>query len=138
LAYANISTEPGRDAKLLIQAIEGVPAQRKVAREPLESAKNALERANDARRSQDIAHADLLDALALEWAETARDLARAAELEKKVSDVQQKAADVEAKSVRAMAIVEAAVARRGRASERLEGLEPHQDTHQQGAKELKQ
>jgi hypothetical protein len=123
LAYAD-AEQPGKGAKQLIESVESVAAHRQLASEPLGKAKNALERSENARRSQDAAHADMLDALALEWAETARDLTRAAELEKKVSDVQQKGADVEAKTVRAMAIVEAAVARRGRAEEKLKALDP--------------
>lgn len=123
LAYADTSGNAGRQAKELVDSIASVAANRKLAAEPLDKAKDALERSQNARDSQDTAHADLLEQLALEWAETARDLTRAVELEQKASDVQEKAAKVEAKTVRALAIVEAAVARRGRAGEKLEALE---------------
>lgn len=126
LAYADASGGSARKAKQLIESIEATPEQRKVAVDPLEKAKSALERSQNARGSQDSAHADLLAELALEWAEAARDLTRAAELEKKASLLQEKAAKIEAKSVRAMTIVEAAVARRGRAQVKLEALEAGQ------------
>ena len=58
---------------------EGEAAQ--VTAEPVKSAKRALERAHGARAAGDEPHARMLDGLALEWAEAARDLDRAAAAE---------------------------------------------------------
>jgi hypothetical protein len=112
----------GQQAKALLDSLEKAPETKRIARDPLNQARGALERAQSARQSRDEAHAALLDSLALEWAQTARDLASAADLEKRASEVQEQAAKAEAQSVRAQAIVEAAVARRGRARERIEVL----------------
>jgi len=107
----------------LVGLIEAVPAHAALAREPVERARHALGRADDARAAGDRAHAAMLEALGREWAETGADLVRAAEAERKLAEMQLKTADLEAKAVRARALVEQTVARRGRAQEKLEQLE---------------
>ena len=107
----------------LISLLEAVPAHAVLAREPLVRARHGLSRAADARAAGDRAHAAMLEALGREWAETGRDLVRAAEAEKKLSEIQIKTADLETKALRARALVEQTVARRGRAEEKLEQLE---------------
>lgn len=102
-------------AKRAIDLVEASAEGKKLAAEPLKSAKGALERAADARATGDKQHAKLLDALALEWAESASDLTRSATLEQKSAELEAKAAELDAKAVRALAIIEEAVARRGRA-----------------------
>jgi chromosome segregation ATPase len=76
--------------------------------------KDALERATRLRGSGDEAHAKAADGLAREWAETARDLSRAADAETKAADLRRKAVDAQARLERARALVEDGIARIGR------------------------
>lgn len=115
LAIAAASGNVAEQAKRSIDRVEASAEGKKLAAEPLKNAKGALERAADARATGDKQHAQLLDALALEWADSAGDLTRTAALEQKAADVEAKAAELDAKSVRALAIIEEALARRGRA-----------------------
>jgi len=115
LAMAAAAGNVAEQAKRAIDLVEANAEGKKLAAEPLKSAKGALERAADARATGDKQHAKLLDDLALEWAESAGDLTRSAALEQKSAELEAKAAELDAKSVRALAIIEEAVARRGRA-----------------------
>jgi len=85
-----------------------------VTAEALTRAKEALERATRLRRSGDEAHAKAADGLAREWAETARDLARAAEAESTAADLRRRAMNEQAQVERARALLEEGVARVGR------------------------
>ncbi|HET9931798.1 MAG TPA: hypothetical protein VFQ35_13950 [Polyangiaceae bacterium] len=86
-------------------------------------ARKALERALGARRSGDHAHGSQLEALALELTDAAKDLVRTHAAEVAAKSTEDKALDLETRVVRARALVEQAAARRGRASERLRGIE---------------
>ena len=94
-----------------------------LAGEPLSQARRALERAAEARAAGDHEHGALLDALGREWAETARDLVRAAETEREADKLEREAHELESKLLRARSLLEETVARRGRAQETLEQLE---------------
>ena len=115
LTMAAASGNVGEQAKRAIDLVEASVEGKQLAAEPLKNAKGALTRAADARATGDKQHAQLLDGLALEWAQSAGDLTRTAALEQKAADVEAKAAELDAKSVRALAIIEEALARRGRA-----------------------
>lgn len=91
----------------------------KVIAEPIKSAKRALERAHGARTSGDQAHGKMLEALALEWAEAARTLDRAAAAERAATAVSRKAHEVLTRAERARALLEETQARRGRAAAEL-------------------
>jgi hypothetical protein len=97
-------------------------AEGAVMRAPLEEAKKALERARGARQSGDVAHAELLEGLAREWAETARDLLRAAAIEADAGALESAAAQAGLRAERARALLEEAISRRGRAEAELEKL----------------
>ena len=86
----------------------------------VEKAKLALERAHGARVSGDLAHARMLDGLALECAETARELTRAAGAEEKALRAAKAARDASTHVERARALLEEAQARRGRAAGELD------------------
>jgi len=115
LALAASGGNVAEQAKRAIDRVEADRAGKKLAAEPLKNARDALDRAADARATGDKQHAKLLDDLALEWAESAGDLTRTAALEQKSADLEAKAAELDAKAVRALAIIEEALARRGRA-----------------------
>lgn len=110
-------------AEATLASLKSDKAATQLAAEPIEKAEHALRRASDARAAADLEHASLLEALGREWAETGRDLTRAADAEKKLADTQKRTAEVETKLARARALLEETVARRGRAKEKLEKLE---------------
>lgn len=89
---------------------------------PLEEARKALGRAEGARRSGDTVHAEQLEGLAREWAETARDLVRAAAIEADAGGLETSASQASLKAERARALLEEALSRRGRAEAELEKL----------------
>jgi hypothetical protein len=93
-----------------------------VLKTPIDEAKHALERAAGARRSGDTHHAEILEGLGREWAETARDLARAVSVEADAGALETAAAEAGVGAERARALLEEAIARRGRAEAELEKL----------------
>mgnify|MGYP000553032247 CR=1 FL=1 len=93
---------------------------KKLVASSLEKAKAALERAYGARKAGDAAHAHMLEGLALEWAETARDLVRAAAAEQAAGSASDKARESAVRVERARALLEETQARRGRADAELE------------------
>lgn len=94
-----------------------------VVAEPVEQARRALARAHGARAAGDAAHARLLDALALEWAETAQVLVRAGTAEAAATETARRAREVGTQLQRARALLEETQARRGRAAAELERVE---------------
>ncbi len=96
------------------------PRSKKAVADATTRAKKALERAHGARTSGDVTHARILDGLALEWAETARDLLRAAAAEQSAAGVADKAKEASTQAERARALLEETQARRGRAEAELE------------------
>ncbi len=123
LAFATRAGDDRAQAQATIAELEKSPAEARLAHEAITETKRALGRADDARAANDEKHAPELDALAREWAETGRDLVRAAEAEKRLTDLQRELSDVETKASRARALLEETVARRGRAQAKLEELE---------------
>jgi len=98
-----IVDELGRDA-----------AHREIVTEPVEQARQALERAVRLRAVGDERHARAADGLAREWAEVARDLVRAADAETQAADVRRKALDEQVQLERTRALVDEEIARIGR------------------------
>jgi len=92
--------------------------------EPVLTAKRALERAAGARLAGDVRQAELLEGLAREWAETARDLVRAAKAEAEAAEIESRAAQAGVRAERQRALLEEAIARRGRAEAELEKVAP--------------
>lgn len=117
------SENPRADADHTLQAVSAVPSHRTLAAEPIANAEAALKRADDARAAGDHDHAALLEALGLEWAETGRDLVRAAEAEAAAAELDRQTAAVEDRVARARALLEQTVARRGRARAQLAALQ---------------
>jgi hypothetical protein len=133
LAAVGFASAPDKAATVseIVKELRRYPAHGSLAREPIAHAERALRRARDARAAGDHEHAAMLEHVAEEWALTGRDLVRAAQAESEASRLQKQAAEVETKLVRARALVEETVARRGRAREKLEELE--QDAGAPGA-----
>lgn len=93
---------------------------KKLVASTIEHAQESLERAHGARAAGDVKHATMLDGLALEWAESARDLLRAASAEQAASSAADKAREASVRAERARALLEETQARRGRADAELE------------------
>lgn len=117
----------GATAQTILRDLEAKAAKdqdtAKVIAEPVKNAKRALERAHGARASGDEVHAKMLDGLALEWAEAARALDRAAAAERVSMVASQKANEAQTKAERARALLEETQARRGRAAAELVKVE---------------
>jgi hypothetical protein len=110
-----------KDAMPAVPATEGRAA--KVVAEPVRMAREALERARGTRVSGDAAHTRRLEALALEWAETARDVLRAMAAEDAAGAEQKRARELGTEVDRARALLEETQARRGRAAAEAERAE---------------
>jgi hypothetical protein len=121
-----VPTPPPGDGLKAVEVLREVdktaqdPKSKKTVADAIAKAKKALERAHGARTSGDAAHARLLDGLALEWAETGRDLLRAQAAEQASAVVADKARDASVQADRARALLEETQARRGRAEAELE------------------
>jgi hypothetical protein len=109
-------------AEQILAAAGSSSADAALLRAPLDEAKKALQRAEGARKSGDTPHAELLEGLAREWAETARDLARAAAIEADAGALESSASQAGLRAERARALLEEAISRRGRAEAELEKL----------------
>jgi hypothetical protein len=112
-----------QSAEATLSALERQADDQVLAKQPMAEARRALERASQAQAAGNEAQAALMFALAREWAETARDLVRAVEMEQKAAATQKQAAEAERKAVRARALVEESLGRRNRAEQRLKELE---------------
>jgi hypothetical protein len=124
-ALASLGAGDDRSAaEAAIKNLTAIPAHAKLANEPLTRATNSLRRAADARVAGDHAHGARLEGVGREWAETGRDLVRAAEAERQAHELYSKAAALETKAVRGRALLEETMARRERAREKLQQLEP--------------
>lgn len=96
------------------------PKAKKLISSSVEHAKGALERAHGARAAGDISHAKMLEGLALEWAQNAQDLVKAAAAEQVAESAADKAREAAVRAERARALLEETQARRGRAEAELE------------------
>ena len=110
-------------AEAAIANLTAVVAHAKLANEPIERAKTALRRATDARVAGDHGHGARLEGVGREWAETGRDLVRAAEAERQALALYTKTSELETKVVRGRALLEETMGRRERAREKLQQLE---------------
>jgi hypothetical protein len=87
------------------------------------NAKRMLDKAAQLRALSDAARADLAEDVALEWAETARDLVAAVEDERSADEQGKAAIAMTTKAERARQLLEEAIARRGRLQAELDALE---------------
>jgi len=104
----------------LVTELERDSAHPSVIAEPLARAKDALEQGTRLRAVGDETHARAADGLAREWAETGRDLARAADAEQQAADLRRRALESQARLSRTRALVEEGIARVGRLSAEIE------------------
>jgi hypothetical protein len=107
-------------AGLLVQKLEADTAHGSIISVALAHAKEAIERATRLRGAGDEAHAKAADGLAREWAETARDLARAADAEESAAALRRRGVEAQAHLEHTRALVEEGIARIGRLRAELE------------------
>lgn len=134
VALAGVAAEPWAwaddhaDAAALVAQLEQDAAHKGVTADAVARAKDALERAQRMRAAGDEAHAKAADGLALEWAQSGRDLAKAVDAEMAAADLRHKAVDAQAQLERSRAMVEEALASVGRLQAELdhEQATPHE------------
>ncbi len=110
----DVRADDGALARDIVHALEADAAHATIIGEPLGRAREAIERATRLREAGDEARAKAADGLALEWAETARDSARAADAERAAAARREQAVTKQAQVERARALVEADLAHVGR------------------------
>jgi hypothetical protein len=123
-APAALAAPPAREsAKALIAEVEKGPAKKDAARDALAEAHRALTRADRARLAGDQRHGAALEALALEWAEAARDLARRAAAEERAFALEKELGEATVALDKARTLIEQTNARRNRAEVQLRELD---------------
>jgi hypothetical protein len=125
----------GATAEQILKKLEGLDAKlAAVVAEPVKQARKALERAHGARTAGDTAHARLLDALALEWAQTAETLSRAAKSEEGAATAQKQVQTTATQLERGRTLLEETQARKGRAEAELSRAEAEAKAAEAAAK----
>ncbi len=123
-SHALAAEPPARDrAKALLAGLDKSGASRGAARDAVAEAHRALARADKARLAGDQKHGSELEILALEWAEAGGDLERAAAAEARAAELEKKLTEAEAKLRTTRTLIEQAAARRARADAELAELE---------------
>jgi chromosome segregation ATPase len=118
------------EARQILQAVEADESARELVSRALNQAHSTLDQAaHEAAPDRRAA----LDAMALEWAETARDLKRARDAEQASDRLEQSLSALQTELVRTRASVEQALARVGRARQELTELERNKSTAPAGA-----
>ncbi|MGA3122891.1 MAG: hypothetical protein ABSF69_19155 [Polyangiaceae bacterium] len=102
------------DPQALVTWLEHDVTHRRVTAEAVSHARDALERARRFRDLHDDPRARNAEALAREWAEVGRDLARAFDAEGRAAEMRRRAMESQARLERTRALVDEAVARIGR------------------------
>jgi len=97
-----------------LAALEKDPAAKDITADAVKKSRDALERATRMRAAGDDSHARLAEGIAHDWAEVGKELARAADLEKRATQAHLFAADASAQTDRERAMLEQRVAENGR------------------------
>ena len=117
---AAAASAPADEARRILQAVEVDESARELVSRALNQAHSTLDQAaHEAAPDRRAA----LEAMALEWAETARDLKRAHDAEQASDRLEQALSGLQTELVRTRASVEQALARVGRARQELSELE---------------
>jgi hypothetical protein len=109
-------------AEATLKEVESSP-KKDVAQEMITRAKAALARGATLRASGDEPHARLADGVARTWAEAARDVVRAVDVEERAAAARRGATDAGTIADRERALLEEGVAQSGRLRAQLESVE---------------
>jgi hypothetical protein len=129
LALVLSSTARGDDratAEAILVPLEHDAAHASITADAIKQARFALERATRMRDANDEPRARLAEGVGLRWAEVARDLVRAADVEQAANDARLAANDAGARAERERALLEEAIARQGRLHAELDALQSKQ------------
>lgn len=119
---AAASPDDRETTEAVLRDVEASPSK-KIAKEMVDRSRAALARAATLRAAGDEPHARLADGLAKTWAEAARDVIRAVELEQKAHAARLSATDAGAVAERERALLEEGIAQTGRLRAQLEAVE---------------
>jgi hypothetical protein len=111
-----------------IAGLDKPAAQAALLKQPLDSARSALQRARDARAAGDIEHGVALEALALDYVTIARDTLRAVDLEAELRKAQTELIKTETARRQTETLLEATIAQRERAKALLLQAHAERDT----------
>jgi hypothetical protein len=106
----------------VLREVEASP-KKDVAAEMIARSRSALDRAAKLRASGDEAHARLADGLAKTWADAARDVVRAVDVEERAQVARRAATDAGVIAERERALLEEGIAQSGRVRAQLEAAE---------------
>lgn len=106
----------------VLREVEASP-KKEVATEMVARSKAALERATRLRAGGDETHARLADGLAKTWADAARDVVRAVDVEERAQAARRNATDAGVVAERERALLEEGIAQSGRLRAQLESAE---------------
>jgi hypothetical protein len=109
-------------AESILKELDASP-KKDVAQEMIGRAKTALDRGARMRSAGDETHARVADSVAKTWAEAARDIVRAVEVEERAANARRSATDAGVQAERERALLEEAIAQAGRVRAQLESLE---------------
>jgi hypothetical protein len=119
---AAAGTDDRATAEAVLREVEGSP-KKEVAAEMIARSHAALERGKKLRSSGDDARARLADGLARTWAEAARDVLRAVDVEEKAQVARRAATDAGVLAERERALLEEGIAQSGRLRAQLDAVE---------------
>ena len=126
LAITLVAVAAGTDDRTTTEAVlrevEASPKKDVVA-EMLARSRAAVDRAKKLRSAGDEAHAVLADGLARTWAEAARDVVRAVDVEDKAQAARRAATDAGVSAERERALLEEGIAQSGRLRAQLDAVE---------------
>jgi hypothetical protein len=131
LAGASIALAAGgpqqQTEQLLAEAEQG-ELRKAITQDLVKRSRAASERAARLRADGDETHARVADEVAREWAEAARDLARAADAEAKATAARQAAIDAGAQAERERALLEEGIAHNGRLRAEIDQVDREKGT----------
>lgn len=121
-AFAFAQPDDRSTAESILKELEASPTK-EVAQEMIGRAKTALDRSARMRSAGDETHARIADSVAKTWAEAARDIVRAVEVEERAATARRSATDAGVQAERERALLEEAIAQSGRVRAQLGALE---------------
>ncbi len=125
------------DAAAMLDAVASDAKHKDATAAVVQRGRDALERATRMRAAGDEAHAQLADGLALEEAETARDLVRAIDMETTADDARRGATDAGVVGERERALLEEGIGRNGRMKAELAEIERARTANKPGKAAVK-
>jgi len=121
VAAASLGAQGDRAAaQAILGELARDPSHRATVADAVARAEDALERGTRMRVARDELHATEAESVARQWAETARELVRAADSEARANEIRKKALDTEAQVAKTRELVEEVIARTGRLRAQIE------------------